>query len=375
MAYSFSQMEFCPVILAGGSGTRFWPRSRRSRAKQVLALSGDGTMIQQTVARLLPVASPDHVWVITNHWLADTIREQLPELDDHQILIEPVARNTAPACGLAAFLIERQNPETVMGIFPSDHVVSNERRFAEVIAAGIKIASQGENIVVLGVPPTRPETGYGYIEQGSAILEPGPVPTHRVKRFREKPERHTAEQFLAAGNFSWNGGIFLWKAHTLAEAIREHVPDMAPLLEKIAAAYGTPHFEAVLAEVYPEVESISIDYAILERRSAKGEKRSNIFCIPADFGWNDLGSWDSLHEHLSSDRSDNVVDGPTKGLVALQSTGNYVFVPGKTVALLGVSGLVVVETEDALLITTLKDSQDVSKVVRLVHEGGGEKLI
>jgi mannose-1-phosphate guanylyltransferase len=296
-------------------------------------------------------------------------------LDDHQILSEPIARNTAPACGLTAFLIERQNPDTVIGIFPSDHVVSDQGRFAEVIAAGVKIAAQDDNIVVLGVPPTRPETGYGYIEQGSALLDPGSVPAHRVKRFREKPERHTAEQFLAAGNFSWNGGIFLWKAHTLAEAIREHAPDMAPLLEKIAAAYGTPHFEAVFAETYPDIESISIDYAILERRSAKGEKRSNIFCLPADFGWNDLGSWDSLHEHLSSSRSDNVVDGPTEGLVALHSTGNYVFVPGKTVALLGVSGLVVVETEDALLITTLKDSQDVSKVVRMVHEGGGEKLI
>jgi mannose-1-phosphate guanylyltransferase len=341
----------------------------------VLALSGDGTMIQQTLTRLLPIASPDHVWVITNHWLADTVREQLPTLDDHQILSEPVARDTAPACGLTAFLIERQNPDTVIGIFPSDHVVLNQVRFAEVIAAGIKLAAEGDNIVVLGVPPTRPETGYGYIEQGSALPEPCAVAAHHVKRFREKPERHAAEQFLAAGNFVWNGGIFLWKAHTLVEAIREHAPDMAPLLEKIAAAYGTPHFEAVFAETYPEVESISIDYAVLERRSAKGEKRSNIFCLPADFGWNDLGSWASLHEHLRSDRNANVMDGPTEGLVALQSTGNYVFVPGKTVALLGVSGLVVVETEDALLITTLADSQDVSKIVRRVHEGGGEKLI
>jgi mannose-1-phosphate guanylyltransferase len=376
-----SKPRFAPVILAGGSGTRFWPRSRRARAKQVLALQGERTMIQQTLERLQPLASPSDVWVITNGWLRDVIREQLPELAAEHVLAEPCARNTAPACALAAFLLERSEPETVIGIFPSDHVVSNGKRFAEVLDRGVRLAAAGENIVVLGVPPTRPETGYGYIERGASVNGDSandagsPVSVHRVRRFREKPDAHTAEQFLAAGNFVWNGGIFLWSARTLTNAVREHIPDLAPPLETIAAAYGTPEFEEVFAREYPKAENISVDYAILERRSVKGEKRSNIFCVPADFGWNDLGSWASLHEHLGTVESDNVIDGETTGIFAIQAGGNYVYAPGKTVALLGVDGLVVVETDDALLITTRARSQDVSKLVRAIHEGGREDLI
>ncbi len=361
-------VRFAPVILAGGSGTRFWPRSRRARAKQVLALDGENTMIQQTLTRLLPVADASDVWVVTNHWLDKTIAGQMPSVLADHILSEPVARNTAPACALTAFMLECTEPDTVIGIFPSDHVVKNIARFAEVISAGIEVAAAGENIVVLGVPPTRPETGYGYIEQGAEVSPVNGVPVHRVKRFREKPDRHTAERFLAAGNFVWNGGIFLWSARTLANAIREHSPELAPLLEKIAAAHGTEQFGEVFAEVYPQCENISIDYAVLERRSVKGEVRSNIFCLPADFGWNDLGSWASLHEHLGSHEDENVIDGNTDALVAIQSKGNYVYAPGRMVALLGVDGLVVVETEDALLITTRERSQDVSKVVKQVHE-------
>ena len=372
-------VRFAPVILAGGSGTRFWPRSRRARAKQVLALDGESTMIQQTLERLLPVAAESDVWVITNRWLHDVISAQLPGIQAGHIVSEPIARNTAPACALTAFLLEKQGEaDTVIGIFPSDHVVADVPRFAEVIKAGVKLAAAGENIVVLGVPPTRPETGYGYIEQGQGVAlgEGSTVSARRVKRFREKPDKHTAERFLTAGNFAWNGGIFLWSAKTLAALVREHVPDMAPILETIAAAFGTDEFTKVFAEEYPKCENISIDYAVLEPRSSKGEARSNIYCLPADFGWNDLGSWASLHEHLGENDAANVLDGPTNGLVAIESEGNYVYAPGRMVALLGVDGLVVVETEDALLITTRERSQDVSKVVRQVHEGlGREDLI
>lgn len=389
--------KFAAVILAGGSGTRFWPRSRRARAKQVLSLDGERTMIQQTLARLLPVARPEDIWVITNHLLHKIIATQLPGVPAAHILSEPCPRNTAPACALAAFLLEPTEPSTVLGIFPSDHVVADEPRFAEVLITGIRIAAAGENIVVLGVPPTRPETGYGYIEQGESVPldllapdgapEPEALPSdlpdpptprivaHRVRRFREKPDAHTAERFLSLGNFVWNGGIFLWSARTLANAIREHAPDLAAPLEAIAAAFHTPHFEQVFAEQYPLCENISIDYAVLERRSAKGEQRSHIFSLPADFGWNDLGSWASLHEHLGTSDQDNIHDGATTGLVAIQSTGNYVFAPGRMVALLGVKDLVVVETDDALLITTRARSQDVSKVVRALHDSGREELI
>jgi mannose-1-phosphate guanylyltransferase len=369
-------VRFAPVILAGGSGTRFWPRSRRARAKQVLSLEGERTMIQETLARLEPLAAASDVWVITNSWLHDVIVEQLPQISAQHVLAEPAARNTAPACALAAFLLERETPETVLGIFPSDHVVANGERFGEVIAAGVKLAAAGANIVVLGVKPTRSETGYGYIEQGAAA-ESGTdgVRAHRVKRFREKPDAVTADAFLKAGNFGWNSGIFLWSAKTLAAAVREHAPEMAEILEKIAAAYGTGDFDEVFGHEYLKCENISIDYAILEQQSAKGEGSSNIYCLPGDFGWNDLGSWASLHEHLSDDDADNVMDGATTGLFAIESSGNYVYAPGKTVALLGVEGLVVVETEDALLITTRARAQDVSKIVRAVHESGREDLI
>jgi mannose-1-phosphate guanylyltransferase len=376
--------RFAPVILAGGSGTRFWPRSRRTRAKQVLALDGECTMIQQTLGRLLPLAAASDVWVITNKLLDSVIAEQLPQVPRSNILSEPVARNTAPACALAAFLLEPKAPDTVIGIFPSDHVVGNVARFVEVIRAGVMLAASGDRIVVLGVPPTRAETGYGYIELGERVdagaVPHCEVPVRHVKRFTEKPNRARAEEFVASGNYAWNGGIFLWSARTLAGAIREHCPAMAPLLEKIAAAHGTADFERVFAEVYPQCQDISVDYAVLERRSAKGESGSEIYCLPADFAWNDLGSWASLEEHVAGGSSEeaalvNVCEGADGAPVVIDAKGNYVYAPGKAVALVGVSDLVVVETADALLITTRERSQDVGKVVAELKARGREDLI
>jgi mannose-1-phosphate guanylyltransferase len=376
--------RFAPVILAGGSGTRFWPRSRRARAKQVLALDGERTMIQQTLDRLLPLAAARDVWVITNQLLDETIAEQLPEVPRENILSEPVARNTAPACALAAFLLEPTSPDTVIGIFPSDHVVKNDARFCEVIRAGVALAASGERIVVLGVPPTRAETGYGYIELGNVVdaatVPCAGMPVRRVKRFTEKPDHARAEEFVASGNYVWNGGIFLWSARTLAAAVREHCPAMAPLLEKIAAAHGTADFERVFAELYPQCENISIDYAVLEPRSAKGEMGSEIYCLPADFAWNDIGSWAALDEHRAGGVPEqaawvNVCDGASELPVEIDAHGNYVYAPGKAVVLLGVSDLVVVETADALLITTRERSQDVGKVVAELKARGREDLI
>ena len=375
---------FSAVILAGGSGTRFWPRSRRARAKQVLALDGERTMIQQTLDRLLPVTGPEHVWVITNDHLAETIAAQLPDVPRERILAEPAARNTAPACALAAFLLERSEPDTVLGIFPSDHVVKDPERFAAVLRAGIALAAAGENIIVLGVPPTRPETGYGYIEQGAAVdpesIPCGDIPVHTVRRFTEKPNRELAEQFVASGDYMWNGGIFLWSARTLANAVREYCPVMAPLLERIAAAHGTSDFDAVFAECYPQCENISIDYAVLEPRSQRGDGQSNIFSLPGDFLWNDLGSWAALHEHLADCAPEdldqaNVLDTDSSHRIERDATGNYVFAPGKMVAIVGVSDLVVVETDDALLITTRQRSQDVGKIVAELKEAGRHDLI
>jgi len=371
---STSGPRFAPVILAGGSGTRFWPRSRQARAKQVLALDGERTMIQKTLDRLRPLARPEDVWVITNSLLDETIAQQLPEVPRENILSEPAARNTAPACALAAFLLEPNTPDAVIGIFPSDHVINNDERFVEVLRAAVELAASGEKIVVLGVPATRPETGYGYIEQGEVVRE-GSVPVRRVKRFTEKPNLQRAEEFLAAGNYAWNGGIFLWTARTLANAIREHCPAMAPLLEKIAATHGTPEFEQVFAELYPQCENISIDYAVLEPRSAKGETKSEIYCLPADFAWNDIGCWGSLHEHLTEGTMQNKIDATDPVHCTIDSERNYVYAPGKVVALVGVNDLVVVDTGDCLLITARERSQDVGKVVSELKKCGRQGLV
>jgi mannose-1-phosphate guanylyltransferase len=371
---------FAAVVLAGGSGTRFWPRSRQARAKQVLKLDGQRTMIQQTVARLEDMVPGHDVWVITNDLLYGTIKEQLPEIAANRILREPEARNTAPACALAAFLLAKDSPNAVIGVFPSDHTIGNVARFHMILRAGIKLASSGHKIVVLGVPPTRAETGYGYIELGEAVspttVGGEAIPVRRVRRFTEKPESAKARTFLRSGNYVWNSGMFLWGANTLCDAIREHSPKMAPWLEKIAAAWGTPEFEKVFAECYPQCESISIDYAVLEPRSAKGEIASDLYCLPADFAWNDLGSWAALHEFVSENhdcKNNNVIESPHN--VQIESTGCYVFSPSKAVALVGVKDMVVVETEDALLITTRDGSQDVGKVVSALKAAGRTDLI
>jgi len=363
--------NFYPVILAGGRGTRFWPLSRKKRAKQLLALDGKQTMIQQTVSRLLPLAPAKKFWIITNDDLRPAVAQQLPKLPKAQILAEPVGRNTAPAIGLAAFLLLRENPEAVIGMFPSDHVIADEKRYRETLERAIEVAAAGPNIVVLGIRPNRAETGYGYIEagglyQGDAL---------HVRRFTEKPNAERAAEFVAAGNYFWNSGMFLWSAQTLADALKEHLPKTAALLEQIAASYGTKKFAATFRRLYPKCENISVDYAVLEPRSAKGETEGNIYCLPADFGWNDLGSWTALHEHhtaKSTPPEGNLV--ASSGVFLLNARCNYVHAPKKFVAAVGVSDLVVVETDDALLITTRQHAQDVGKVVKYLDEKKLHKL-
>jgi mannose-1-phosphate guanylyltransferase len=359
------------VILAGGRGTRFWPLSRKRLAKQLLPLNTEQSMIQETVARLSGAATADDIWVITNSDLRDNIVKQLRKVPKRQIVAEPAGRNTAPAIGLAAFILLHHDPDAVLGLFPSDHVIANERRFLRDLKTAIKIAQAGENIVVMGVKPTRAETGYGYIETG-AELKDGVL---RVRRFTEKPDTAKAEQFVAAGNFFWNSGMFVWNASTLAAALTEHLPKTAKLLAEIAATYGTRKFESTFARLYPKCENISVDYAVLERRSAKGDQASNIYCIPADFGWNDLGSWAAHFEHRQSQqpKAQNVLAAADS--FVLDAQGNYLHAPGKFVAVVGVENLVIVDSGDALLITTRDRAQDVGKIVKYLDEKKFKKLV
>lgn len=366
------QMTFYPVILAGGRGTRFWPLSRKRLAKQLLPLDGKKTMIQQTVQRLLPLAKSKNFWIITNDVLKPTIVRQLPRLPEKQIVAEPLGRNTAPAIGLAAYLLLERDRDAVLGLFPSDHVIGDEGRYREVIGRAIQLAAEGDNIVVLGIRPYRAETGYGYIESGAPLG----MEVLRVRRFTEKPDAQRASEFLKAGNYFWNSGMFLWRARTLVDALREHLPKTAAILEKIASQFDTPKFSGSLRKLYPQCEEISVDYAVLEPRSGKGEQHSHIYCIPANFGWNDLGSWTALYEHHAEKKQPS--DGnllASEGSYTLNARGNYIHAPGKFVAAVGVNNLVVVETEDALLITTRERSQDVGKIVKYLDEKRLSKLV
>jgi len=358
-----------PIILAGGRGTRFWPLSRRRRAKQMLALDGKQTMIQQAVARLLPLAPAKNCWVITNHDLQREIARQLPRLDKRHIIAEPVGRNTAPAMGLAAFILLRSDPAAVLGLFPSDHVIADGGRYRELLRKGAEIAAQRGNIVVPGVRPTRAETGYGYLEVGE---DTGGV--MRIRRFTEKPDAERAAAFLEAGNYYWNSGMFLWSAATLYDALHEYLPKTAVLLEEIAAAFGTPKFAGVFRRLYPKCDNISVDYGLMEPRSVKGEQ-ANIFCLPITFGWNDLGSWTALHEHRVEKvkpQDNNLIS--SKGSFTLNAQGNYVHSPEKFVAVVGVNNVVVVETGDALLVTTREQAQDVGKVVKYLDKKKMDRL-
>jgi len=355
-------------------------------AKQLLPLNSKKSMIQETVERLLPLAKAKQFWVITNDDLREPIVAQLKKLDKKKIIAEPLGRNTAPAIGLAAFLLAKRDPTAVIGMFPSDHVIADEKQFCADIQRAAEIAAAGPNIVVIGIKPTRAETGYGYIEVSTPGREPRATSRKRtakgqartdvlnVVRFTEKPNADVAEQFVKAGSFYWNSGMFVWGARTLAGALREHLPKTAPLLEEIAASYGTRKFEKTLARLYPQCENISVDYAVLEPRSAKGEGKSGLYCIPATFGWNDLGSWTALYEHRNpANDGANVIRAEQS--FALNAEGNFVHSIRKFVAVVGVKDLVVVETDDALLITTRENSQDVGKVVKYLDEQRMRKLV
>ena len=351
------------LILAGGRGTRFWPKSRRATAKQVLRLFGDRSLIQQTVDRLRPVLPPERIWILTNGHLRDEIVRQLPEVPKRQILAEPAQRNTAPAIGLAAQILHGLDPESIMGVFPADHVIGKPRQYVRLLKSALKAARAGK-IVVLGIQPRWPETGYGYIEFPKGV-KPGGSESLAVKRFREKPDAATAARFLKAGNFYWNAGMFFWKTSVLLDALRQHLPKTASLLASLPP-FGSRKFAKSLGEAFPKTENISIDYAVLERAA-------NVVGLPAgDIAWNDVGSWNAVYELHARDRAGNALRTHT---MIENSTGNYVDAEKKLVALLGVKDLIVVDTPDALLIADRGRAQQVGELVKLLEAAGHHHLL
>ncbi|MBI2817380.1 MAG: mannose-1-phosphate guanylyltransferase [Acidobacteria bacterium] len=353
------------VILAGGRGTRFWPRSRRRTPKQLMSFGNGRTLLQQTIDRLSPLISPGNVWVFTNQLLAKAVSRQLPEVPSSQIIAEPVQRNTAPCAGLAAELILARDPEAVLGVFPSDHVVLKPAAFRNVVRLAERQARLG-NIVVLGIRPRWPETGYGYMEF-SRIPQINPPRALAVKQFREKPNMAVAERYIRAKRFFWNSGMFFWKASVIRDALRQHLPETSAVLSSIGeCAYRkNGKVTRILNDLYPSCQNISVDYAVLE-------KASNVVGIPCDIGWNDLGSWQAVYDLLPHDQNSNVLRSET---LLLDSGGLYVDVPGKMVGAVGVQNLVIVETSDALLIVPRERAQDVTRLVSEIEKAGREELL
>jgi mannose-1-phosphate guanylyltransferase len=351
------------LILAGGRGTRFWPRSRRANAKQVLRFFGERSLIQQTVDRLGPVLPPERIWILTNDHLRAEIVKQLPEVPKKQILAEPAQRNTAPAIGLAARILESIDPKAVMGVFPADQVIEKPREYVRLLKPAFQAASDGK-IVVLGIKPRWAETGYGYIEFPEGVQAgKGAV---AVQSFREKPLADVAARFFAAGNFYWNAGMFFWRASVLLDALREFLPKTATLLSSIPA-FGNRKFAAGMAHAFSMCENISIDYAVLERAK-------NVVGIPAgDIGWNDVGSWNAVYELQKRDANGNAYQADA---LIESSTGNYVDADKKKlIALLGVKDLIIVDTPDALLIADRSRAQQVGEIVKRLEKSGREDLL
>ena len=364
-------LPLCAVLLAGGRGTRFWPRSRTRTPKQLLNIIGHDTMLRQTMARLESLVPSRHIWVVTNGEQAAAVRRELRNLAPSHILAEPVGRNTAAAIALAATHLARLHGDALMAVLPSDAYVRNIARYRMLIRAALHQARTPGSLVVLGIPPTRPETGYGYIERGAPMAPSLGVPVYSVRRFTEKPAPPEARRYVASGKYFWNAGMFLWRVSTFLENLKRFLPATYGALGELAGAIGTRRYDSVLRRIYPRLENISVDYAVMEPATrVRGPSRVSV--IPANVGWSDIGSWAAVYELLAEKTGQNVSAGP---LCALDATGNYFWSPQKLVAAIGVSDLVLVDTEDALLLSARDRSQDVGKIVKWLEKKRRRSLL
>ncbi len=358
------------MLMAGGAGTRFWPASRKRRPKQLLALTGSAPLLRQTAERLVPLCGWEHIWVSTGAHLVDATLEVLPELGREQMLVEPVGRNTAPCIGWAAATIARDDPEAVVMALPADPHIGDERTYRDALSKAIASARTGL-ITTIGVRPTHPETGYGYIEAGEPSALSGVL---RVRRFVEKPDRAKAEELVAQGNYFWNAGMFFFRACDMLAAIRAHMPELGAGLAELDAAAAAGREAERLAEVFPRLPAVSIDYGVMEHMTELG-------VVPASFDWSDVGSWLAAAELAPKDADGNsapahavLIDAAGNHVVDLRSGADEAGT-ARVIALVGVRDLVVVETDDALLVVPQERSQQVREVVRVLKGRGEEGLV
>ncbi|MFV2071634.1 MAG: mannose-1-phosphate guanylyltransferase, partial [Thermoanaerobaculales bacterium] len=350
------------VIMAGGSGTRFWPASRRRRPKQLLALATDTPLLRMTYERVIPLAG--RIWVVTTADTVEATRAMLPELPPANVLAEPVGRDTAACAGFAAHALLREDPEAVCCILPADHVIGEEARFRSALSAGADLVTREGGLLTFGIRPTHPETGYGYLEVGSPHSVEGEWRVHRLERFVEKPDAGDAKKYLEVGTFLWNSGMFAWRARDYLEEVHRQLPELAAGLDRLAAALGGAHAQAALADIYPLLPATSVDFGIMEGARC-------CWTMPVDFPWSDIGSWPALADVLPSDSANNAIRGRVQ---ALDSRNNVLVSSGPTLSVIGIDDLVVVATPDAVLVAPKEEAQRVKEIVKALRERGWEDV-
>ena len=342
------------VIMAGGKGERFWPESRVDMPKQFLSLTEDGkSMIQHTVERLEGLVEYENMYVVTNKNYKELIQKHVPQIPVENIITEPVAKNTAPCIGLAAVHIAKKNPEAKMLVLPSDHLIKYNEMFLDTLRIALEVAEEENSLVTIGITPSYPETGYGYINFSKGDLPSEMKNIYRVKKFEEKPNLEKAKDYLVSGKYLWNSGMFVWKAATILKCIESFIPELHSGLMEIAETINTEKYEETLNEKFPHFPSESIDYGVME-------KAENIYTIPGNFGWDDVGSWLSLERIKHTNQDGNVVDG---NVITIKTSNSIIQGKSKLIAAIGLEDIIIIDTEDAILICNKSHSQEVKEVI------------
>lgn len=359
-------MKYTAVIMAGGRGERFWPKSRNDMPKQFLSLFGDGkSMLQLTVERINPLVSIEDVFVVTNQTYFNIVKEQLPLIPKENILAEPAAKNTAPAIGLAAAVIQKKYGDSIMIVLPSDHLIKQPLLFIDVLKTSINVAIENANLVTIGITPNYPETGYGYIKFGHANYHENFSNVYHVEKFVEKPNIEVAKQYVESGNYLWNSGMFVWKTSSILSNFKKYMEETYVGLIKIADAYQTVQFEDVLLNEFIKFKSVSVDYGIME-------VASDIFTIPSSFGWDDVGSWLALERIISNDNHGNAIQG---NVVSVDSKNMIIVGDKKLIATVGLDDIIIVDTEDVLLVCSKNEAQNVKSVIEALRKQNKTKYL
>jgi mannose-1-phosphate guanylyltransferase len=344
------------VIMAGGVGARFWPKSREKNPKQLLEILGRGTLIQNTVARIGDMIEPSNTLIVTSKLIKQTVAKQLPTIPPDNIITEPLGRNTAPCIGLASLFIRRRDPDAVMVVLPSDHIIQNEEEFKRVLRLAIWVAYESKSLITIGIHPDRPETGYGYIQVIDENNGSNPYfdrGVFKVKTFAEKPNLATAQRFLDSGDFLWNSGMFIWPVSTILDQMAHLLPDLYNELLKVENTIGSDQYDQTLETVYRIIRGVSIDYGVME-------KANHVYVIRGNFGWSDVGSWDEVYRLSGKDENGNSVTGKA---FLIDTKNSFIHSPDKFVATIGLEDVIVINTNDGILLCKLGRSQDVKEVV------------